>query len=34
MGKKSEALGWSNGQNGMETCLLLLLLAKFKGRGV
>ena len=21
MGKRSEALGWSNGQNGMETCL-------------
>ena len=40
MGKRSEALGRSNGQNGMETCLLLLvvacclLLAKFKGRGV
>ena len=37
MGKRSEALGQSNGQNGMETCccccLLLLLLAKFKGRG-
>ena len=26
MGKRSEALGRSNGQNGMETCLLLLLL--------
>ena len=41
MGKRSEALGRSNGQNGMETCLLVLvvvacccLLAKFKGRGV
>ena len=35
MGKRSEALGRSNGQNGTETCcLLLLLLAKFKGRGV
>ena len=41
MGKRSEALGRSNGQNGMETCLLLLvacclllLLARFKGRGV
>ena len=44
MGKRSEALGRSNGQNGMETCLLLLvaccllllllLLAAFKGRGV
>ena len=26
MGRRSEALGRSNGQNGMETCLLLLLL--------
>ena len=39
MGKRSEALGRSNGQNGTETCcclllFLLLLLAKFKGRGV
>ena len=45
MGERPEALGRSNGQNGMETCLwllllslllllLLLLLAKFKGRGV
>ena len=36
MGKRFEALGRSNGQNGTETCccLLLLLLAKFKGRGV
>ena len=40
MGKRSEALGRSNGQNSMETCLLLvaccclLLLARFKGRGV
>ena len=40
MGKRSEALGWSNGRNGTETCLLLvvacclLLLAKFKGKGV
>ena len=42
MGKRFEALGQSNGQNGTETCcccsllllLLLLLLAKFKGRGV
>ena len=37
MGKRSEELGWSNGQNGTETCCcccLLLLLAKFKGRGV
>ena len=25
MGKRSEALGRSNGQNGMETCLLLLV---------
>ena len=39
MDKRSEALGWSNGQNGKETCCCcccccLLLLAKFKGRGV
>ena len=35
MGKRSEALGRSDGQNGTETCcLLLLLVAKFKGRGV
>ena len=39
MGKRFEALGRSNGQDGMETCLLLLvvaccLLTKFKGRGV
>ena len=37
MGKRSEALGQSNGQNGTETCCLLLLLsslAKFKERGV
>ena len=37
MGKRSEALGRSNGQNGTETCcccLLACLLAKFKGRGV
>ena len=36
MGKRSEALGRSNGQNGKETCCCccLLLLAKFKGRGV
>ena len=40
MGKRSEALGWSNGQNGKETCCCFLLvvacclLAKFKGRGV
>ena len=39
MGKRSEELGRSNGQNGTETCccllllLLLPLLAKFKGRG-
>ena len=26
MGKTSEALGRSNGQNGMETCLLLLVV--------
>ena len=43
--KRSEALGRSNGQNGMETCLLLLvaclllpllllLLARVKGTGV
>ena len=38
LGKRPEALGRSNGQNGKETCCccccLLLLLAKFKGRGV
>ena len=41
MGKRSEALGRGNGQNGMETCLLLLVacclllfLARLKGRGV
>ena len=39
MGKRSEALGRGNGQNGTEKCLLLVvacccLLAKFKGRGV
>ena len=36
MGRRSEALGRGNGQNGMATCLLLAccLLAKFKGRGV
>ena len=36
MGKRSEALGRSNGQNGKETCCCccLLLLAKFQGRGV
>ena len=35
IGKRSQALGRSNGQNGMETCCyLLLLLAKFKERGV
>ena len=41
MGKLSEALGRSNGQNSKETCCCLLLLvacclllAKFKGRGV
>ena len=36
MGKRFEALGRSNGQNGKETCCCCccLLLAKFKGRGV
>ena len=34
MGKRSEALARSNGQNGKETCCCCLLLAKFKGRGV
>ena len=37
-GKRFEALGQSNGQNGKETCCCCccccLLLAKFKGRGV
>ena len=27
MGKRSEALGRSNGRNGMETCLLLVVVA-------
>ena len=27
MGKRSEALGWSNGENGIETCCLLLVVA-------
>ena len=37
MGKRCKALERSNGQNGMETFMLLVaccLLAKFKGRGV
>ena len=33
IGKRFEAVGRNNGQNGMETCCCLLL-AKFKGRGV
>ena len=27
MGKRSEALGWGKGQNGMETCLLLVVVS-------